>query len=201
MAATRLRRRARSVDAVVFGYHTGAVLAAQLAFCTRRCVAGIVLHGFRCARPRSAGSASTTLPRDLDVEGLLQPRSSAYYDMHVRQMRADSLSMFDRTRTFSQDMIAGTGFLVQRTTGCGPGPTRNACRASRADAGAGRERDVLREATRAASRVIPGCELLEMPSRSSGGLAADPGRRGRRAGARVRRPTRRRARRLTAPRG
>ena len=147
--------------AVLFGYHTGAVLAAQLAFANPGLVAGIVLHGFPLRTPEERRQRLDALPRDLDVDGYFA-RVAWYYDMHVRQA-PDSLSMFERARTFSQDMVAGPQFWFSYL-GVWTWPYEERLPRIAVPSLALAANETLREATIAASRLIPGCELLEMPA-------------------------------------
>jgi pimeloyl-ACP methyl ester carboxylesterase len=146
--------------AVLFGYHTGAVLAAQIAFAHTALVAGIVLHGFPLRTPEERRQRFDALPRHLDVDGYFA-KVAGYYDMHVRKV-PDSLSMFERTRTFSQDMVAGPQFWFSYH-GVWTWPYEERLPRIGVPSLAIAANETLREATIAVSRVIPGCELLEMP--------------------------------------
>lgn len=147
--------------AVLFGYHTGAVLAAQLAFANPELVAGIVLHGFPLRTPAERQQRFDALPRDPDLDAYFR-KVEWYYDMHVRQA-PDALSMFERTRVFSQDMIAGPNFWFSYH-GVWTWPYEERLPKITVPALALAADEVLREATIETSRRIPGCELLEMPN-------------------------------------
>ncbi|MCU0759440.1 MAG: alpha/beta hydrolase [Steroidobacteraceae bacterium] len=145
---------------VLFGYHTGAVLAAQVALARPALVAGIVLHGFPLRTPAERRQRLEALPRGLDVEGWWK-KVEWYYDMHVRQAPARA-TLQERTRVFGQDMVAGPDFwFTYHGVWSWPYEERLPriavpCLAIAAD-------EVLAEATRASARLVPGCELRELP--------------------------------------
>ncbi len=146
--------------AVLFGYHTGAVLAAQIALAHAELVAGIVLHGFPLRTPAERAQRFADLPRDLGVDAYFD-KVAWYYDMHVRKA-AGALSMFDSTRVFSQDMIAGPNFWFSYH-GVWTWPYEERLPKIAVPALALAADEILREPTIETSRIIPGCELLEMP--------------------------------------
>jgi hypothetical protein len=119
-----------------------------------------VLHGFPLRTPEERRQRLDALPRDLDVDGYFA-KVAGYYDMHVRKM-PDSLSMFERTRTFSQDMVAGPQFWFSYH-GVWTWPYEDRLPRIAVPSLALAADETLREATIAASRIIPGCELREMP--------------------------------------
>ena len=150
---------------VLYGYHSGAVMAAQIALSHPSWVAGIVLHGFPF-RPKSERlERIEALPRDLDLETYFE-KVQWYYDMHVRR-GPDSISLHQRTRNFAQDMIAGPRFwFAYDAVWRWPYDERLPQIAVPSLAIAADE--MLREPTIAASRLIPGCELREMPEVKGG---------------------------------
>lgn len=145
---------------VVFGYHTGAVLAAQVALQVPAQVAGIVLHGFPLRSPDERRQRLDALPRALDVDGWWK-KVEWYYDMHVRQA-PERRTLQERTRVFSQDMVAGPDYwFTYHAVWTWPYEERLPRIAVPTLAIAADE--VLAEATRATARMIPGCELCELP--------------------------------------
>jgi pimeloyl-ACP methyl ester carboxylesterase len=146
--------------AVLFGYHTGAVLAAQIAFARPDLVVGIVLHGFPLRTPDERRQRLEALPRDLDLDGYFR-KVEGYYDMHVRRA-PDSLSLFERTRVFSQDMVAGPNFWFSYH-GVWTWSYEERLPRIAVPALALAANEALREATIEASRIVPDCELREMP--------------------------------------
>jgi pimeloyl-ACP methyl ester carboxylesterase len=147
--------------AVLFGYHTGAMLAAQVAIARPDLVAGLVLHGFPLRTPEERRQRFDALPRSLDLDAYFE-KVKGYYELHVRRA-PDSLSMFERTRVFSQDMIAGPNFWFSYH-GVWSWPCEERLPRIAVPTLALAANETLREATIAASRLIPGCELLEMPT-------------------------------------
>jgi pimeloyl-ACP methyl ester carboxylesterase len=136
------------------------VLAAQIAITRPDLVAGIVLQGFPLRTPDERRQRFDALPRDLDLDAYFR-KVQGYYDMHVRNA-PDSLSLYERTRTFSQDMVAGPHFWFSYH-GVWTWPYEQRLPAIAVPSLAIATNETLREATIATSRIIPGCELCEMP--------------------------------------
>lgn len=145
---------------VIFGYHTGAVLAAQVALLRPGLAAGLVLHGFPFRSPAERRQRLEALPRGLDVEGWWK-KVEWYYDMHVRQAPARA-TLQERTRVFGQDMVAGPEFWFSYD-GVWTWPYEERLPRLTLPTLAIAADEVLAEATRAAARMIPGCELCELP--------------------------------------
>jgi pimeloyl-ACP methyl ester carboxylesterase len=145
---------------VLFGYHTGAVLAAQVALAAPALVAGIVLHGFPFRPPAERQQRLDALPRGLDVDGWWK-KVEWYYDMHVRQAPARA-TLQERTRVFGQDMVAGPDYWFTYH-GVWTWPYEERLPRIAVPTLAIAADEVLAEATRATARLIPGCELLELP--------------------------------------
>jgi len=145
---------------VLFGYHTGAVLAAQVALAVPTLVAGIVLHGFPFRTPPERAQRLAALPRELDVDGWWK-KVEWYYDMHVRQAPARA-TLQERTRVFGQDMVAGPDFWFSYD-GVWRWPYEERLPRIAVPTLAIAADEVLAEATRATARMIPGCELCELP--------------------------------------
>lgn len=145
---------------VIFGYHTGAVLAAQLALLRPSLAAGLVLHGFPFRSPAERQQRLEALPRELDVDGWWK-KVEWYYDMHVRQAPARR-SLQERTRVFGQDMVAGPEYWFSYH-GVWTWPYEERLPRLALPTLAIAADEVLAEATRAAARLIPGCELCELP--------------------------------------
>jgi pimeloyl-ACP methyl ester carboxylesterase len=145
---------------VVFGYHTGAVMAAQVALARPELVAGIVLHGFPLRTPAERRQRLDALPRDPDLDAYFE-KVAWYYDMHVRKAPAD-VPLHERTRVFAQDMLAGPRFWFTYH-GVWSWPYEERLPQISVPALALAADEVLADATRAASRIIPRCELRELP--------------------------------------
>ena len=158
---------------VIFGYHTGAVMAAQIALARPRLPAGLVLHGFPCRTPEERQQRLEALPRGLDVDGYWK-KVEWYYDMHVRQAPArDTLQ--ERTRVFAQDMVAGPDFWFSYH-GVWSWPYEERLPRITVPVLAIAADEVLAEATRATARQIPGCELCELPQvKGASALATQAG--------------------------
>lgn len=145
---------------VIFGYHSGAVLAAQVALAVPDLAAGLVLHGFPFRTAPERQQRLQALPRELDVDGWWK-KVEWYYDMHVRQAPARA-TLQERTRVFGQDMVAGPQFWFTYD-GVWNWPYEERLPQLRLPTLAIAADEVLAEATRATARMIPGCELCELP--------------------------------------
>ncbi len=152
--------RDESSRPVLFGYHTGAVMAAQIALTHPELISGIVLHGFPLRSPEERRQRFDALPRTLDVDSYFD-KVAWYYDMHVRQS-SPRLPLHERAAIFAQDMAAGPRYwFTYHGVWSWPFEERLAQLAVASMAIAADE--VLADATRAACRIVPGCELREMP--------------------------------------
>lgn len=151
--------------AVLYGYHSGAVMAAQIALSHSSMVAGIVLHGFPFRPMNERLERLDALPRELDLETYFE-KVQWYYDMHVRRGPA-TISLHDRTRNFAQDMIAGPRYWFAYDA-VWRWPYDERLRQISVPSLAIAADEMLREPTIAASTLIPGCELLEMPEVKGG---------------------------------
>ncbi len=145
---------------VLFGYHTGAVMAAQVALLRPELVSGIVLHGFPLRTAPERQQRLEALPRDLDVDGYWK-KVGWYYDMHVRQAPARR-TLQERTRVFAQDMIAGPEFWFTYH-GVWTWPYEERLPRIAVPTLAIATDEVLAEATRETARRIPGCGICELP--------------------------------------
>ncbi len=145
---------------MLFGYPTGAVLAAQVALLRPDLVSGIVLHGFPLRTAPQRQQRLEALPRDLDVDGYWK-KVEWYYDVHVRQAPARR-TLQERTRVFAQDMVAGPEFWFTYH-GVWTWPYEERMPKIAVPTLAIAADEVLAEATRETASRIPGCELCELP--------------------------------------
>jgi pimeloyl-ACP methyl ester carboxylesterase len=150
---------------VLYGYHSGAVMAAQIALSHSSWVAGIVLHGFPFRPMSERLERIEALPRNLDLEIYFE-KVQWYYEMHVRR-GPESMPLHERTRNFAQDMIAGPRYWFAYDA-VWRWPYDERLRQIKVPSLAIAADEMLREPTIAASRLIPGCELLEMPEVKGG---------------------------------
>jgi pimeloyl-ACP methyl ester carboxylesterase len=152
--------RDESSRPVLFGYHTGAVMAAQIALTDPKLIRGIVLYGFPFRSPTERQQRFEALPRTLAVDSYFE-KVAGYFDMHVRQSSAQ-LSLHERAAIFAQDMTAGPRYWYAYH-GVWTWPYEERLPQLAVPSLAIVADEVLADATRAAARIIPGCELREMP--------------------------------------
>jgi pimeloyl-ACP methyl ester carboxylesterase len=145
---------------ILFGYHTGAVIAAQIALSDPELIRGIVLYGFPFRSPAERRQRFEALPRTLDVDAYFD-KVAGYYDMHVRHA-SPQLSLHERAAIFAQDMTAGPRYWFTYH-GVWTWPYEERLPRLAVPSLAIAADEVLADATRAASRIIAGCELREMP--------------------------------------
>lgn len=146
--------------AVVFGFHTGAVLAAEMAISRPGLVRALVVAGFPCRTPAERAERLAALPRDATVADH-RSKVLALYDLAVMADVPD-VPVDHRVQLFAEMMLAGRrhwfGYDAVWRWSC-----EERLPLIRQPALFLAPHEMLHAQTVAASRLVPGARLVDMP--------------------------------------
>jgi pimeloyl-ACP methyl ester carboxylesterase len=146
--------------AVVFGFHTGAVLAAETALSRAGLVKRVVLAGFPYRTQAERQERLASLPRDADAAAYRE-KVIGLYDLAVTN-GAEDVPTERRVQLFAEMMLAGRRHWFGYDAVWRYDYEKQLPRISQPTLFLA-PHEMLLEQTRAASRLVPGAKLVELP--------------------------------------